>query len=109
MTSKVLPALDEMLDAKVSESIKGLINETGGLIISDGWTDVAGRPIVNALLATPAGIKFIKAVDTSGSTKDKGYIANFIIDVIHHFHAQRQDVSIVGLSKGGCTQRSAID
>lgn len=68
MTSKVLPALDEMLDAKVSESIKGLITETGGLIISDGWTDVAGHPIVNALLATPAGIKFIKAVDTSGST-----------------------------------------
>jgi hypothetical protein len=82
MTSKVLPALDEMLDAKVSESIKGLITETGGLIISDGWTDVAGHPIVNALLATPAGIKFIKAVDTSGSTKDKEYIANFIIDVI---------------------------
>ena len=33
MTDRVLPALDEKLDEKISRMIDGLITETGGMII----------------------------------------------------------------------------
>ena len=55
---------------QVEAKITGLIQQTGAMIISDGWTSIQARAIVNALLATPAGAVFIAALDTSGSTKD---------------------------------------
>ena len=55
MMEKELPLLDDKLHERVSKKIKGLLKETGGLIISDGWTSTSRRSIVNALLCTPAG------------------------------------------------------
>ena len=52
------------------------------MIISDGWTSIQARAIANALLATPAGAMFLTALDTSGSTKDAKFIADFIINII---------------------------
>ena len=52
MTDRVLPALDEKLDEKVSRMIDGLITETGGMILSDGWTSVQSRPIINEACET---------------------------------------------------------
>ena len=83
MGSKVLTDLDEKLELKVSQSIDGLIEEIGAMVISDGWTSVQDRPILNALLSTPVGAKFLKAIDTSGETKDKEFIADFVITVIN--------------------------
>lgn len=82
MTNKELPKLDDKLDAKVAKKINGLIKETGAMLISDGWTSVQARPIINALLATPAGSKFVQALDTSGEIKDARFIADFIIKII---------------------------
>ena len=47
MTDRVLPALDEKLDEKIPRMIDGLITETGGMILSDGWTSVQSSPIIN--------------------------------------------------------------
>ena len=69
MSNKVLPALDKKLTEQVEAKIKGLLKLTGAMIISDGWTSIQARAIVNALLATPAGTMFLQALDTSGSTK----------------------------------------
>ena len=55
MMQKILPALDAKLDAKVSKKIDGLINQTGALIISDGWTSCQSRSIINAIVSTVAG------------------------------------------------------
>ena len=52
------------------------------MIISDGWNSIQARAIANALLATPAGTMFLQALDTSGSTKDAKFIADFIINII---------------------------
>ena len=82
MTTKILPALDSKLTAEVEAKILGLLAETGAMIISDGWTSVQARPIVNALLTAPAGAVFLKALDTSGNTKDAAFIADFIIKII---------------------------
>ena len=69
MSNKVLPALDKKLTAQVEAKITGLLKQTGAMIISDGWTSVQSRAIVNALLAAPAGTMFLKALDTAGRTK----------------------------------------
>ena len=50
--------------------------------MSDGWESIQTRPIINALMSTPAGTKFLKALDTSGDTKDARYIAGFMIAII---------------------------
>ena len=82
MMNKVLPALEAKLDAKVSKKISGLLKETGAMIISDGWTSVQNKPIINALLSTPAGSQFVRAMDASGVTKDARFVADFVIDII---------------------------
>jgi len=82
MTSSCIPKLDAKLEAKVKKRVDALISETGALLISDGWTSVQSRPIINALLATPVGCRFLKAIDTSGSIKDAKYIADFLIACI---------------------------
>jgi hypothetical protein len=55
---------------------------TGAMLISDGWTSVQNRPIINGLLSTPAGAKFLKSIDTSGDIKDNHYIADFTCAMI---------------------------
>ena len=60
ITTNVLPALDKKLSTLVESKIEGLLQLTGAMIISDGWTSVQARAIVNALLATPAGIMFLE-------------------------------------------------
>ena len=72
MQTNVLPALDKKLITLVESKIEGLLQLTGAMIISDGWTSVQDRPIINALLSTPVGAKFLKA---SGETKDKEFIS----------------------------------
>ena len=85
MNNKILPALDTKLTARVEAKISGLLQLTGAMIISDGWTSIQARAIVNALLATPAGAVFIAALDTSGSTKDARFIADFKSTLLKHY------------------------
>jgi hypothetical protein len=85
ITEKILPKFDSDLDIKVRDHMRGVMPITGATLISDGWSSCANRPIINALAASPTGIYFIKAVDTSGKTKDAKFIADFMIDVIDVF------------------------
>jgi len=82
MSTVCIPELDKKLAGKVRRKIQGLVAETGSMIISDGWTSVQNRPIVNALQSTPAGAAFLKAVDTSSIVKDAAYIADFTVACI---------------------------
>ena len=72
---------------------------TGGLLISDGWTSIQNRPIINALLSTPVGARFLKAIDTSGQTKDAQYIADFMCDCIIEVGA---DKTVAVCMDGAC-------
>ena len=82
MATKILPALDKKLNEDIESKMSGLLKQTGAMIISDGWTSVQSRPIINALLTTPAGTMFLKALDTSGNVKDAEFIADFICAII---------------------------
>jgi hypothetical protein len=100
MTQKILPALDKKLADDVEGKISGLLQVTGAMLISDGWTSVQSRPIVNALLTTPAGTMFLKALDTSGNVKDADFIADFICAIIE---AQGPKNIVAICMDGACT------
>lgn len=58
------------------------IKITGCVVMSDGWTDMSGRPLLNFLLAAPAGVYFDSALDTSGNSKTGRYLADTLVAVI---------------------------
>ena len=64
----------EQVKARVSKACKPWEDHarevTGFVLVSDGWTDAQHRPLINFLLTSPKGQKFLRAVDTSGETKD---------------------------------------
>lgn len=49
---------------------------TGLVAVSDGWAVAQSRPLLNMLLCSPKGHKFLKAIDTSGHEKSGQYIAD---------------------------------
>ncbi len=55
---------------------------TGFVLGSDGWTDAQSRPLMNFMLVTPRGTKFVRALDTSGNEKSGQYIADKMSEVI---------------------------
>ena len=50
---------------KIKESWK----ETGCTILSDGWSDMNNRPLINVLVYSPKGVLFLKVIDASGHKK----------------------------------------
>lgn len=74
---------------------------TGITLVSDGWSNVQNRPIINFLAVGPDGAIFLDAVDTSGETKDGKFIANALAKVID---AQGKDnvVQVVTDSAANC-------
>eukprot|EP00967_Tisochrysis_lutea_P078962 scaffold107829_cov22-Tisochrysis_lutea.AAC.1 len=79
VTTKILPQFDADLDEKIKARMGVVASRCGVTLMSDGWTSVSNRPIVNALASTPVGSYFIKAIDASGKTKDAKFIGNFMM------------------------------
>mmetsp|Transcript_32514 Transcript_32514/g.103757 ORF Transcript_32514/g.103757 Transcript_32514/m.103757 type:complete len:479 (+) Transcript_32514:91-1527(+) len=99
MTSKILPVLDNSLNEKIQMKMRG-VSAMGVVLVSDGWTSVSNRPIINALAALPLGLFFLAALDTSGATKDARYIADFMIQHITTYGS----ADVVGVCMDGvCT------
>eukprot|EP00268_Persea_americana_P064083 TRINITY_DN8394_c0_g1_i1.p1 TRINITY_DN8394_c0_g1~~TRINITY_DN8394_c0_g1_i1.p1 ORF type:complete len:495 (-),score=69.08 TRINITY_DN8394_c0_g1_i1:901-2232(-) len=68
---------------RLLQPIKGTWREKGVSIVSDGWSDSQRRPLINFMAVTEGGPMFLKAVDCSGETKDKYFIANLMKEVIN--------------------------
>ena len=64
------------------QPIKSTWSEKGVSIVSDGWSDSQRRPLINVMAVTEGGPMFLKAVDCSGQTKDKHFIAGILREVI---------------------------
>ncbi|XP_057418592.1 uncharacterized protein LOC130712795 [Lotus japonicus] len=67
---------------KLLEPIKDTWLEKGVSIVTDGWTDVQRRPLINFMAICDSGPMFLKSVDGSGEFKDKHYIARKILETI---------------------------
>ena len=71
----------------------------GHTLVSDGATTNTGVPFLNILLISAGCVMFEKAVDTSGHTKDKEFIAKFVVDAIM---ARANPQSCVQVLMGAC-------
>ena len=54
----------------------------GCTIVSDGWSNVQKRPLINIMVVSPRGEEFVRAVDSAGAIKSGAYIAELIASVI---------------------------
>lgn len=78
LTDECIPAEVKRIKAD-QKSVAKLTNSLfGQTLVSDGWTDATGKPLINVLLISPNGEEFIKAVDTSGNIKNTQYIADLV-------------------------------
>lgn len=55
---------------------------TGCTIMSDGWTDIMNRTIVNFLVSCPQGTMFLKSVDASDRVKDVNLLFQLLDEVV---------------------------
>ncbi|KAL2900260.1 putative ATP-dependent RNA helicase DDX43 [Bienertia sinuspersici] len=60
----------------------------GVSICSDGWSDGAGRPIINIMAASGTSAVFIDSIDASGMRKDAAYVSEFFIKGIEEVGAE---------------------
>ncbi|XP_025625523.1 uncharacterized protein [Arachis hypogaea] len=67
---------------RMLEPTKNSWSGKGVSIVSDGWSDLQRRPLLNFMAVTESGPMFLKVVDCSDEIKDKDYVAKQIRDVI---------------------------
>lgn len=99
---------DAVTDAdKMLSEFKAQMSVTGGTLVTDGWTNVQNRPIINYLAVTPDGAMFIDGTDTSGETKDAQFIADDIKRNIKLL-GEPNIVQVVTDSAGNCSAAREI-
>eukprot|EP00253_Pinus_taeda_P028749 PITA_28749 len=89
MRTSVLYEERARVEAKLQD-IKDSWKESGVSIVSDGWTDVNHRPLINILDSSPKGVLFLKSYDTTGKTKDGPYLKGLLREAIEE--AARENV-----------------
>lgn len=66
----------------IVEDVKKTWPQTGVSIMSDGWSDIRNRSIINILVNNPSGTVFYKSVDASSFIKDAKRLFKMLDDVI---------------------------
>ena len=67
---------------KVVEEIKRTWPQTRVPIMSDGWTNIRHRSLINFLVKNPSGTIFLKCVDASEHVKDAKLLFKLLDDVV---------------------------
>lgn len=77
---------------QTKENVERLIintaDQSGCTIVSDGWSNVQRRPLINIMVVCPRGECFMKAIDSSGEIKSGQFICNIISEVIEQVGQQ---------------------
>ena len=73
----------------------------GVTLVSDGWTSVQNKPIINILMVSSEGATFLSATDTSGKEKNAEYIAQLLGEQIDKV-GQEKVVQVVMDSAASC-------
>lgn len=100
LAGKLLSDEVAQVDGKLSE-FKTQLATQGGTLVSDGWTNVQNRPIINFLVVTADGAMFVDGVDTSGQVKDADFIAEELGKRIESLGPENV-VQVVTDSAGNC-------
>ncbi len=106
ISGKLLKETVTAVDDQLRE-VKAQMAVTGATLVSDGWTSVQNRPIINYLVVTPDGEMFINATDTSGKVKDGKFIAGQIKENIELVGSDNV-VQVVTDSAGNCVAAKKI-
>jgi hypothetical protein len=92
----------ELMDVKRrTEAVKNSCTGQGVTLVSDGWTNVQNRPIINFLMVSSEEAMFLSATDTSGKEKNAEYIADLLEKHIEEV-GQEKVVQIVMDSAASC-------
>ena len=67
---------------KIVDEIKATWKTTGVSLLSDGWSDIRNRSLINFLVNNPHGTVFLKTVDASDCVKDANKLFELLDGVI---------------------------
>ena len=73
---------ERLLIEDVLRPIRSSWANSGVSIISDGWTDIRRRPLINIIASSPTRAMFLRAEDCSGELKESHFIADVLISAI---------------------------
>ncbi|KAI0526896.1 hypothetical protein KFK09_002489 [Dendrobium nobile] len=68
--------------SKMVDDVKKTWIETGVTIMSDGWSDIRHRSIINFLVNNPYGTVFLKSIDASSFVKDAQLLFEMLDEVV---------------------------
>ncbi|KAI0528848.1 hypothetical protein KFK09_001391 [Dendrobium nobile] len=68
--------------SKMVDDVKKTWIETGVTIMSDGWSDIRHRSIINFLVNNPYGTVFLKSVNASSFVKDAQLLFEMLDEVV---------------------------
>ncbi|XP_058189375.1 uncharacterized protein LOC131306961 [Rhododendron vialii] len=67
---------------KLLQPFKDTWRKKGVSVCSDGWSDRQRKQLINIMAASVGGAMFIKAIDSSGNTKDAKYVGSLFMEAI---------------------------
>ena len=80
---------DEKADCTLRlEELQRSWDLTGCSVMSDGWTDMRGRTLLNFLVHCPRGTMFMRSVDASAHVKDAVLLCGLLDEFIQEIGPQ---------------------
>ncbi|KAL0928861.1 hypothetical protein M5K25_000788 [Dendrobium thyrsiflorum] len=70
------------------DEIKRTWSETGVTIMSDGWSDMKSRSLINILVNNPYGTVFLRSIEASDEVKNADFIFNLLDGVVEEIGEQ---------------------
>ena len=64
------------------------VRRDGAVIVSDGWDNIKDQPLLNILVVTHQGVKFLRAVDMSKQDKTGANIARILGEAVEEVGAK---------------------
>eukprot|EP01018_Ginkgo_biloba_P034101 Gb_06205 [translate_table: standard] len=106
LRTTILHRSKERLTDKL-QSIKETSMKTYCTIISDGWSDMKHRPLINVLVYSPQGVLFVKVVDTMDHKKTLEFIFKILEEAMLEV-GEKNVVQIVTDSASNCVGASKL-
>ena len=82
MQNDLLDKCYDHVKERVQRVILNNILLSGCTIVSDGWSNVQRKPLINIMIVSPRGETFVHVVDYAGSSKSRPYIVDVISSII---------------------------
>lgn len=73
---------EEKTTSTIVDGIKDTWKQTGVSILSDGWSDMRNRSLINFLVNNPHGTVFLKSVDASDCVKDAQKLFELLDEIV---------------------------